>query len=204
MQARQVWVEMFGKLFGKKKQAPTIIVARLNARVQPIQRGDIFEDPLDAALKERGIGAVVGGGTEMAPPPAGIASCDVEIQLNSLANDLVNETISLLEGLGAPKGSQLVLPDGATRPFGKLEGLALFLNGTDLPDEVYASSDVNRTVEGLNKSMVGEGFFMGHWQGPSETALYFYGRSFAGMRAASEEYTKTDALCAQCRIEQIA
>jgi hypothetical protein len=51
---------------------------------------------------------------------------------------------ALLERLGAPKGSQLVVDGGGREiPFGATEGLAAYLNGTDLPDTVYRTSDVN-------------------------------------------------------------
>ncbi|MCU0800432.1 MAG: hypothetical protein MUD11_01440 [Rhodobacteraceae bacterium] len=196
---------MLGKLFGRAaKPAPVVIVARLNARLQPMQRGDIFEDPLDAQLRERAMGKVVGGGTEMAPAPYGIAACDIEIALNDGADGAVQQVIEILERLGAPKGSVLRLPDGAARPFGLSEGMAIFLNGTDLPAEVYATSDVNQTIDGLHAALGDAGFMMGHWEGPEETALYFYGMDYARMQALAAAYAETDALCSRCRFEQIA
>jgi hypothetical protein len=196
---------MFSKLFGKKKPAPqTVVVAHLNAKVQPIQRGDIFEDPLDAILKHRSLGENVGGGTAMAPAPYGIASCDIEIALHDASDATLSLVIAELEALGAPKGSSLQRPDGAPIAFGQLEGMAIFLNGTDLPDDVYAASDVNRTVAGLNAALSGKGGFMGHWEGPAETALYFYGKSYAQMQTAAEAFSATDPLCSLCRFEQIA
>ena len=50
----------------------TFVVARLNARVQPIARGDYFEDPLQDTLEQAGVGEVTGGGTQLADEPAGI------------------------------------------------------------------------------------------------------------------------------------
>ena len=73
------------KLLGNKKPKEeradnlTMIIAQLNARVQPIDRGDYFEDPLDEVLKSSGLGEVTGGGTQMAAEPDGIEYCDVEI-----------------------------------------------------------------------------------------------------------------------------
>ncbi len=196
---------MFGKLFGQKaKPAQVVIIARLNARLQPFQRGDIFEDPLDAQLQDRKLGEVVGGGTLTAPAPYGIASCDIEVALVDGADATLQKVVEILERLGAPKGSVLQLADGATRPFGLSEGMAIFLNGTDLPAEVYATSDVNQTIEGLDAVLASTGFLMGHWEGPEETALYFYGMNYAKMQALAAAYTATDALCSRCRFEQIA
>ncbi|MFP3489095.1 hypothetical protein R0K20_15960, partial [Staphylococcus sp. SIMBA_130] len=57
---------MFG-LFKKRGKAaeiePQFIVATLNARIQPIHRGEIYEDPLEEILSEASIGEVSGGGT---------------------------------------------------------------------------------------------------------------------------------------------
>ena len=53
---------MFKNPFGKKKTPTIVVTARLNAKVQPLDRGDIFEDPLDEILKERKLGEVCGGG----------------------------------------------------------------------------------------------------------------------------------------------
>jgi hypothetical protein len=34
----------------------TILIARLFEHIEPINRGDRYEDPLDAVLRERGLG----------------------------------------------------------------------------------------------------------------------------------------------------
>jgi hypothetical protein len=57
---------MFGKLFGEKEPAAgDCIVARLNDRAQPLDRGELYEDPLDEILKTHDIGEVTGGGTQL-------------------------------------------------------------------------------------------------------------------------------------------
>ena len=38
---------------------------RIPGNIEPLERGDRFEDPLDAALEEAGIGSVSGGGSQM-------------------------------------------------------------------------------------------------------------------------------------------
>jgi hypothetical protein len=42
---------------------PSVLVAQLNARLQPIHRGRFFEDPLSAALERAALGQITGGGT---------------------------------------------------------------------------------------------------------------------------------------------
>ena len=56
---------MFKKLFSKPETARHLVIARLNDRAQPMDRGDRYEDPLDAFLKANGLGEVSGGGTQL-------------------------------------------------------------------------------------------------------------------------------------------
>jgi hypothetical protein len=197
---------MFGNLFKKKPvDAQKVIVAHLAARMQPFQRGEYFEDPLDAALRSHGIGEVTGGGTAMAADPVGVSSCDIEIAVKDTSAATITHIIRILEGLGAPKGSRLHVPEQATPiAFGQMEGMAIYLNGSDLPDETYAQSDVNKTVAGLLDALGDDGVLRGHWEGSSETAFYFYGAHYAAMTGAVGVYLASDPLCAMCRIEQIA
>ena len=197
---------MFG--FLKKKQDPPpgeFVIARLNARVQPIDRGEYYEDPLDELLKRLNLGEVTGGGTQLADEPAGIEFCDVEIRVTEANQEIVQTIVEQLESLGVPKGSRLIVErDGSELPMGTQEGLGLFLNGTDLPDQVYAESDVNHVIAECDRLMASGGNFRGYWEGSSETALYFYGESFAEMEAAIAPFVSNYALCQKARFEQIA
>lgn len=196
---------MFAKLFRRKSDIRTsIIVAHIAARLQPVQRGEFFEDPLDASLVALGLGSVTGGRTELADDPIGIRSCDVEISPKDTAEQTIREIINILERLGAPKGSEIRIQDQEPVPFGVLEGMAVLLDGTGLPRQVYEQSDINSTLAGLSKALLGKGQLRGHWEGSRETSLYFYGASFAEMRDAATTFASADPLCAQCRIEQIA
>lgn len=44
----------------------------------------------------------------------------------------------------------------------------------------------------------------GHWDGPTETALYLYGYSVEEMRKLIETLMSTNPLCAKARYEKIA
>ena len=52
----------------------------------PIDRGEIYEDPLDELLKAENIGEVSGGGT-MQKKSGEIEYCDIEIELNGTEID---------------------------------------------------------------------------------------------------------------------
>lgn len=199
---------MFGNLFKKKApkgEAPSqFVVAQLNARIQPMHRGDFFEDPLNEELQRASIGEVSGGGT-MQSQNGEIAFCDIEIELTEYDHEAVNRIIEVLERLGAPKGSKLKIEaENREVSFGVSEGLAVYLNGTDLPDHVYQTCDSNFVYSEFDRLLEGEGRVLSYWQGPTETAFYLYGKSFEQMRAKVAKFVHTYPLCQKCRIEQVA
>ena len=184
---------------------PVFVYARINARVMPMDRGERYEDPLADALEANGLGTVTGGGTGQTADGE-IEYCGIDIDLLNLERGLpfVGQ---LLAGCGAPKGSQLEYEQDGQRkslPFGFLEGLALYLNGTDLPDEVYKSSDVNVVYDEINRLLGDRGSIQGHWEGPTETALYLYGYSAEEMRQKIADFVGTYPLCQKSRLVQIA
>lgn len=179
------------------------LTAELNAKIQPIDRGDLFEDPLQEALEKAGYGEVDGGGTMLDNDE--IKYCDISVRLRTSAPEAVQFVIDKLEELGAPKGSRLHIGgDGQIVLFGKSEGLAVYLNGTDLPDDVYSECDANFVYNEFDRLLEGEGRILGHWNGPAETALYMYGGSFKEMKRRLTPFIESYALCQKCRIVQIA
>jgi hypothetical protein len=180
------------------------ITAQLNARLMPLDRGAIFEDPLDQALQDLGIGRVDGGGT-MQNKSGEIDFCDIALETRDLSDPTLTKIVEVLESLGAPKGSKLQFGDPKSEiKFGYYEGLAVYLNGADLPDEVYKTSDVNFVYSEFNRLTDGKGRIFSHWAGPTETALYLYGPSFADMQEAIAAFLSTYPLCQRCRVVQIA
>lgn len=179
---------------------PLFVFAQLNARLQPLDRGEHFEDPLDEQLKNAGLGEVCGDGTQQCASGE-ILWCAVEIEASGPGT--LDAIVRLFEELGAPKGS-LLKWDGQERPFGVAEGLALYLNGTDLPAEVYASCHGNEVYEEIENLLGGDGRILSHWQGPTETAVYLYGASYERMKTLIADFVASYPLCQRCRIEQIA
>ena len=95
-----------------------------------------------------------------------------------LANldDAVSVATAALVRADAPEGSELIdASDGrVVAEFGKQQCLAIFLDGTSLPDEVYAELDFDAVVGELGAA-AGEESFRGFWSGPEETGLFFFG-----------------------------
>lgn len=198
---------MFKLNLSRTKAEPKgeVVTARLNARLQPMHRGEHFDDPLADALAADGLGEVTGGGTQLAADREGVVYSDLEILVPASDPGTIAALIQKLEDLGAPKGSTLIVEnDGRTIPFGKREGVAVYINGVDLPDEVYANCDLDVIVEAFDRLLTGKGKFMSLWQGERDTALYLYGRSFDEMTAAIAPFMASYPLCEKARIEQIA
>lgn len=196
---------MFGKLFGKKKENPSeFIVVNLNAKLLPMHRGEFFEDPIDQKIQELSLGTVTGGGT-LQSESGEIENCDIEIQVQSVEPEAIESIKKIFESFGAPKGSKITIDSsGSIIEFGITEGLALYLNGTDLPPEVYKNSDINYVISEIASLLAGKGTMLSHWQGNTETALYFYGHSFVEMKGLISAFLDSYPLCQKARVVQIA
>jgi hypothetical protein len=180
-----------------------MIIARLNLRAQPLDRGDVFEDPLDEILQAAGTGKVTGGGTQLGEEGE-IEFCDLEITVSEATDAALGALREALEGLGAPRGSKLIWNDGANElAFGTCEGLAVYLNGTDLPDPVYEDCDVNVVYEEFGRLVGSEGRIVSHWQGPRETALYLYGQSADAMLSRIRPFLDAYPLCQKARVVKL-
>jgi hypothetical protein len=184
---------------------PISAYAQLNARIMPLDRGERYEDPLGDALADNGFDEVTGGGT-MQSPDGEIEFCGIDLDIIDEAKG-VPFVCEFLTGCGAPRGSKLQYERNGKNvevPFGITEGLAIYLNGTDLPEEVYRDCDVNVLYAEINRLLGDCGSIEGHWQGPTETALYLYGRSAEEMRKLIAEYLAEYPLCQKARVVRIA
>jgi hypothetical protein len=198
---------IFSNIFksNRSKYKTYFVTAQLNHLLMPLDRGDIYEDPLDEALKTVNLGEVDGGGT-MQKKTGEIDFIDVEIILYNLEEG-IPFLIKKLEELGAPKSSILHIQDESNPKqieFGKKEGLAIYLDGINLPKEVYENSDINDLIEILNNSIINMGTMQSYWQGETETALYFYGENAEMIRNNFMPIIENYPLCKGCRIVTIA
>lgn len=83
----------------------TFVFAKINDPIMPIDRGDKYEDPLDAALKQSHLGEVTGGGTSLTKEKT-IEWVGVDIELADVERGIPFVKRKLRQ-LGAPKGSTL-------------------------------------------------------------------------------------------------
>ena len=181
---------------------PHLVIARIPEHIEPIDRGARYEDPVQDALAIRALGMVTGGGSQLTPA-AEIGYVDVEMALADL-DQALDVAKQVLEEAGAPVGSQLLYQEDGSdveRAFGMQEGLAVYLDGTSLPDEVYANTDLEALMERLAAAVdsVG-GELRGVWNGPNETALYHYGPSADAMAVALQPVFEAFPICQNARL----
>ncbi|MBE6902381.1 MAG: hypothetical protein E7478_07885 [Ruminococcaceae bacterium] len=177
------------------------ILLFLNARLQPIHRFEI-EDALQEYLDKKDLGEVNGGGTYQ-NSEGEITGCEISICLSDHNSECLDQLRSFLNSIGIPKGSALRY-NSQEIEIGTLEGLACYLNGRDLPTEVYSSCDVNYVIEQLTLAMSGIGKMYSYFEGAAYTALYFYGLSFNEMSERIRSFIDTYPLCQKCRMIRIA
>ena len=176
------------------------LILHLNARFQPKHRFEL-EDALEEIFQENKAGEITGGGTSL-KENGEIDSCDIEIDFYDDQKGL-EWLVNLLGAIGIPKGSLLrgvELPV----PVGTVEGLAIYINGSDLPEEIYKSCDINDAIEQLEQAIEGIGRMYSYRELEEFTALYFYGTSFSAMKDKMNPFVSSYPLCQKCRIEQIA
>ncbi|MDB4921177.1 hypothetical protein [Mucilaginibacter sp.] len=201
---KKIWNKLFNK--AEEPQPGNYIVAQLNDKLMPIDRGEVYEDPLDEFLKQKWYGEISGGGTLLSKSNE-IEYCDVEIKLREkdISRQAIAEIINKLEELGAPKGSKLIIEDtGEKIEFGKLEGLALYLDGVNLSDEVYKNSNPEALILDIKKLTNIESDIVRYWHGNTESGMYFYGESFNGMKDAIANLINSNPECENARVVQIA
>jgi hypothetical protein len=171
--------------------------------IEPVARVRRYEEPLEAFLIRHGLGEWDGGGTQMGDTPK-IEFVDVTFWLRA-SEDALDLVARELGGLGAPIGSELHFTSDKgdeVRPFGTTECVAIFLDGVNLPKEVYKANDVNAVLDHLKDALAKEslGEFRAHWHGPQETALFFNGSNAEAMKAAMTPVLASEPLCRNARV----
>ncbi|HEY3767822.1 MAG TPA: hypothetical protein VGN44_04045 [Candidatus Angelobacter sp.] len=64
------------------KDNPLFVYIKIPADIQPLDRSSLFEDPLQAALEKEGLGAITGGGSQLANESGNkIDFCGIDVDL---------------------------------------------------------------------------------------------------------------------------
>jgi len=181
---------------------PHFVYAKIWEAIQPIARGERYEDPLHDALEAAGLGEVSGGGSSF-DEEHGIDYVGIDIDLASL--DGLDLAKRVLEEAGAPKGSELQFEqDGESRtvPFGVTERLTVWLDGVSLPDEVYEEFSTDDLGDQIFAAMAFDASaeIRGSWQGQRETSLYIHGADAEQLFRAIEPVLSASPACQNARV----
>lgn len=147
------------KTFFAKKST---IIVQLNARLQPIHRGDLE----DAITERLGAGipslTIVGGGSAL-DKDGRVTSCGMELMvLKSSLEQALTQLADVLVELGIPRGSLLVTPPKRKIKVGQAEGLAVTFPRIRSVDSVDArglqhNEDLDRAMELLKPALRSHG-----------------------------------------------
>ncbi|MDH4101533.1 MAG: hypothetical protein OEV28_13290, partial [Nitrospirota bacterium] len=160
-----------------------------------------YEDPLEKFLEEQRKGVIAGEGCQSSDEQE-VQFVDIDLELVNL-DDAVDLVKQVLESAGAPVGSELRFErDGVEEsvPFGVIEGVAVYIDGQNLPNEVYEQWDIEELAEEIDEAMAGTGEIRGAWSGEEETALYLYGPSAETIFSMLQPLLTRHPLCQNARV----
>lgn len=166
----------------------THITLNLTGKFMPIDRGDMFEDPLHEFLRSKEYGIVDGGGSAL-QANGEIDTVDVEIYLNDgvdVSKVIDDMTEFLNQEVGVPKGSKWILEDKKIE-LGEYEGLGMYFNVE--PDKV----NVEELQNILNDSfaILGEKvLYTSNRLNDNVTVIYYYGGSYDEMERILSDFMK--------------
>lgn len=161
-----------------------------------------YEVPLASALRAHGAGEITGVNSVMTGELE-VESMEFEMILANLDKSV--ELVKLvLEEAGAPAGSEICFRRDERDEiihFGRKEGLAVYLDGINLSDEVYDTCSCDGLAALISEALTSiGGEIRGSWVGRSETAIYLYGPNSENMFSLIEPILAAYPLCQNARI----
>jgi hypothetical protein len=160
------------------------LIARLPARICPLDRGDIYEDPLAHELADTGLAEVTGGGTMM-DADGDIRFVDLELRITGALAPALDVIVAGLDRIGAPKGTQIIDDDGQTlRTCGTRALVGVALDGISLAPEIYDSATADDVIEEMLDALGPGHAYAGHHRMATHTVVYFQGKDRDAMETA--------------------
>lgn len=161
-----------------------------------------YEIPLASALRAHGAGEITGVHSVMTGDLE-VERVEFELILTDLDKSV--ELVKLvLEDAGAPTGSEIRFSRDEQEEiirFGSKEGLAVYLDGINLPDVVYDTCSCDGLAALISPALTSVGGVIhGSWVGRSETSIYLYGPNAESMYSVIEPILAAYPLCQNARI----
>jgi hypothetical protein len=92
---------LLGIAEGAQERGRFFFYVRIPGDIQPIERGERFEDPLQAALEVQDLGEVTGGGSQLAGRGKEIEFCGLDVEVTDRDRGL-QVIRKVMQRLGAP------------------------------------------------------------------------------------------------------
>jgi len=183
---------------------PTYMTIRLPLKIGPMERGDLWEDPLSDLIEPDEIAEVSGGGTMMSPD-GGIEYCDLEIELTDLSDDRLDKIQAAMIKLGAPKDTKFVNDDDEVlRTFGNVCVVGIGLDGGGLPDSAYESFDPDTFNQDILATLGDGHSYGGSHAGKRYTYFYYHGPDGDAIEAALRAFAADRPICQGAKYEKLA
>jgi len=168
--------------------------------LEPEQRGERLEEPMDEFLEQHNLGEYDGGGTFLDDASKRICGCEITLLLHDRAD--IARVAARFNELGAPKGSTFQEDGEDKQEFGSNDCLALSLD-MDLPDEVMDAHDLGDLYQAIDARLAGVGQWLASEQQDRRYVLYVYGPSFAAMAQCLQPLLDTEPLLQNAQTQQI-
>lgn len=178
------------------------LTVRINDRCQPIDRGDIYEDPLSDVLEEKNLGEVTGGGSQLNDNYQ-IEYCELEVHVTGDLTEAKQVITEILEKQGVPKGSKIIIDDQEF-PIGIHEVMAIHFDNLGLADSVYEENDINDVLADIEELLGDNGQRNCHTASNEETIVFYGGLSFELMKSKVVDYVSQHPLLKNGKISQAA
>lgn len=166
----------------------TWVTININAKLMPMDRGEMFEDKITEIMEQEGIkGSVDGGGTLLADNGE-IASIDVEMNLEeNIEASLKIIEDKLVEFVGIPKGSSFQYDD-KNISVGTAEGIGVYY---DLTKQEFhkerIQSFLNETWDTIGE---GKAYYTSSMSTDDLLVINFYGKTYNHMEEVVREMIK--------------
>ncbi|RKR74663.1 hypothetical protein [Frondihabitans australicus] len=186
-----------------------VIDVHLNARLQPMHRGDRFEDPVVAALESAGLrSGVLDAGTAFTRGMR-IVSCDVSFGVPiDQADEGLFQIKKALRAIGTPRGSTITMYSNELDPIGSLYGVALrvpLVDAVDFTDD--RNIEHNRELDALMiriDSALGDDGSVWSWHVHRGSDVFVYGDSRGRLHEVLESLIASDPLLAGATLTDVA
>ncbi len=176
----------------------------LNMKLE-VEHLEEIEEFFAELFEETGLGKIVNGGGISYLDNNEVDYCDIDIDFKDEKS--IQAFIENAKHFPIAKDSLLIY-DEMKVSIGEKEGLALYFDNKNLPEQPKSEEEVDpliELIEALDASLEAKeyDFFFSYFEDSKITALYYYGESFEEMYKIFQDLLISNSLCKSVEIVQI-